>query len=112
MSWASSDRLSRLPADWSKRRARILIRDRHQCQAHAEDGFCAMPATQVDHIEPSGSDEDWNLQSLCQDCHNRKSSAEGLAARKRLKALTKRPPEEPPGRRTPAEAIPRTRRGF
>lgn len=112
MAWTSSDRRSRLPADWPVRRKRILIRDRFECQGHTDLGLCGMPANQVDHIEPSGSDDEWNLQSLCEDCHARKSSAEGLAARKRLEALTKRPPEQTPGRRSPAEAIPLPRRGF
>ena len=105
MAWASSDRRHRLPPDWKATRRRILRRDKYTCK-------CGRPATDVDHIDPSGSDEDWNLESLCSECHGRKSAAEGHAAKARLKQLLTRPPEQTPGRREPGEATPPPRRGF
>lgn len=76
--WQNSDRRQRLPADWPKRRNRILLRDRHQCQTKLEDDTrCGEYATEVDHKEPSGSDEDWNLEAICSWHHGKKSSSEG-----------------------------------
>ncbi|MYS58704.1 MULTISPECIES: HNH endonuclease [Streptomycetaceae] len=71
-SWerTSARNLSR-PADWSKRKAKILVRDRFRCQ------FCGSPRKlEVDHIIPvsrGGSWEPDNLWTLCQSCHKRKS---------------------------------------
>lgn len=106
MAWSSSDRRRRLPRDWRPIRRRILVRDHFTCTK------CGDSANQVDHIEPSGPDEDWNLTSLCEKCHGIKSASEGHAARARLKSLLTRPPEQTPGRREPGEATPPPRRGF
>lgn len=54
------------------------------------DGFICkncgkFPANQVDHITPkflNGSDSLDNLQTLCDTCHGKKSSAEGHAAQR------------------------------
>lgn len=108
MAWDGSDRLARLPPDWSARRRRVLQRDRHSCQWSG----CSARATHVDHIEPSGSDEDWNLQSLCAYHHNKKSSREGNAAQARLRKLLKREPERSPGEISPRDAVPRARKGW
>jgi 5-methylcytosine-specific restriction protein A len=97
MPWDTSDRKARLPADWAKRRVRTLRRDGYRCQARDSLGImCEAPANQVDHIIPSGSDEDDNLQSLCRWHHDRKSSAEGHAAR-RPRPRRARDPEPHPG---------------
>lgn len=108
MAWSSSDRLAQLPKDWRIRRDRVLRRDRYLCQVPT----CASKANQVDHIEPSGSDEDWNLQSLCEFHHNQKSAAEGHAARAKLRKLLRREPEVLPGSIDPKDAVPRARKGW
>lgn len=108
MAWEGSDRLERLPADWPVRRKRVLKRDRYRCQYHG----CRDKATHVDHIEPSGSDDEWNLQSLCAFHHNEKSSSEGNAAQARLRKLLKREPEQLPGEISPRDAVPRARKGW
>lgn len=108
MAWSSSDRLSRLPADWQARRRRVLLRDRHACQVAG----CPTRANQVDHIEHSGPDDDWNLQSLCEFHHNQKSAAEGHAARAKLRKLLRREPEVLPGSIDPKDAVPRARKGW
>lgn len=79
--WEGSDRKSRLPDDWAKRRIRVLRRDGYRCHE------CGAPANQVDHIIP-GDDHDLdNLRALCRRHHALKSSAEGNAAKpKRVNA--------------------------
>jgi 5-methylcytosine-specific restriction endonuclease McrA len=56
-------------SQWRKIRQRILNRDGHTCQA------CGMDGNSVDHIVPrsaGGTDEDWNLQTLCTSCNSSK----------------------------------------
>ena len=53
-------------SDWQKTRERILIRDGWQCSACGK--YLKDADATVDHITPrskGGSDEDWNLISLC-----------------------------------------------
>ncbi|MFE5009756.1 HNH endonuclease [Streptomyces sp. NPDC056696] len=75
-SWnRTSARNASRPRDWSKRRSRILVRDRFTCQqcgSHKE--------LEVDHIVPvarGGSWEPDNLWALCKTCHKRKTYSEG-----------------------------------
>ena len=64
---------------WKATRKRALIRDGYTCR------FCGARATEVDHIQeltptnindPSVSLSLSNLQSLCHDCHTRKTMAD------------------------------------
>lgn len=69
---------------WRKRRKRILERDKYLCQVCLALGIVT-PATQVDHIvnkAAGGTDDDDNLQSICDPCHATKTRAEALAARR------------------------------
>ena len=95
--WRSSDRASRLPADWPKIRRRILKRDGYACR-WIENGLPYISrATDVDHVIPNDDDSDQNLQSLCGYHHGIKSSREGgqaFAARQRRRFRT---PEKHPG---------------
>ena len=72
---------------WIKTRARILQRDGYLCQPCLTAGR-PTPATEVDHITPKakgGTDEDSNLQSICDDCHKAKTAAdEGRTARRAI----------------------------
>jgi len=88
MAW-NTDRKDRLPSDWVKRRAIVLKRDGHRCVE------CGKPANQVDHIIAGDDHSFENLRALCRECHGKKSSAEGHAARS--KKYSKRPPEKHPG---------------
>jgi 5-methylcytosine-specific restriction protein A len=61
------------PADWEKRRLRILRRD-PVCLGCAE-----ALSSEVDHLLPldrGGSNDDSNLQGLCKGCHSRKTALE------------------------------------
>lgn len=68
---------------WRKLRKRILVRDRYLCQVCLALGIVT-PATQVDHIAnkaAGGTDDERNLQAICDPCHASKTRAEALAAR-------------------------------
>lgn len=67
-------------ADWRARRVRILIRDAYRCRACSKVAYGVR--AHVDHIVPfesGGTDDDANLQVLCQSCHGRKTRDEQRA---------------------------------
>lgn len=91
--WQGSDRRSRLPSGWRAIRARIIARD----------PICVLcgvrPSTHCDHKVAKADDHtDEGLQGVCGPCHDRKSSAEGNAARG-PRPGRRRPPEPHPGLR-------------
>lgn len=64
-------------ADWKARRLRILRRDAFVCRACGRVVYGQ--SAHVDHIVPleeGGTDDDANLQVLCQADHGRKTMAE------------------------------------
>lgn len=91
MSWSTSTRKARLPADWPTIRRRILERDKHTCRICGP--FCIVWANEVDHIIAGDDHRESNLRASCNPCHARKSAAEGHAA----KPKRNRPPEPHPG---------------
>jgi 5-methylcytosine-specific restriction endonuclease McrA len=98
MGWETSNR-RRDPANWNALRAYIAERDNHRCAEHMRDGTpCPDIGTECDHIIPlsqGGTDHPDNLRMMCKWHHARKSSREGVSARK---AYTERkPPERHPG---------------
>jgi 5-methylcytosine-specific restriction endonuclease McrA len=96
--WQDSTRRDRFPSNWARIRQQILERDGHRCQWVDQLGQCGQIATDVDHIRPvsqGGTDAPQNLTSLCRWHHNRKSSAEGNAARWQHRDA--RPAERHPG---------------
>lgn len=63
---------------WMAIRARILQRDSGLCQICKAAGRLTM-ATEVDHrvpLEDGGSNDDSNLDSVCQPCHAIKTAEE------------------------------------
>jgi 5-methylcytosine-specific restriction protein A len=86
--WIGSNRKAELPRNWPQIVARILTRDLHRCQwiRVDTDSRCLAHANQVDHIEPGGPDEDWNLQALCAYHHGKKSGREGGIASGKARA--------------------------
>lgn len=88
--WHGSDRATRLPPDWPRRRKRILRRD-SVCQV------CQLaPSTEVDHINPGDDHSDANLQGICAPCHATKSGREGGRAAAR-RPSARRPADPHPG---------------
>lgn len=75
---------------WKRSRARIMARDMHLCQVCQRNGR-ATPATEVDHITPlslGGSDDDQNLQAICEPCHKAKTEREAAKAQGRRVKVT------------------------
>lgn len=70
-------------AEWDRLRKVILRRDKGLCQECLR-GKRYRPARIVDHIKPKfegGTDDEANLQSLCQACSDAKTAEEGRRAR-------------------------------
>jgi 5-methylcytosine-specific restriction protein A len=64
-------------ADWRARRVRILVRDSYTCRACVRVVYGKK--AHVDHIRPledGGTDDDANLQVLCESCHGVKTREE------------------------------------
>lgn len=75
MAWAKTSRQSRgYGATWDRTRKRIMARDFGICQV------CKMAiAVAVDHRTPKargGTDDDSNLQAICEACHTAKTAAD------------------------------------
>jgi 5-methylcytosine-specific restriction protein A len=63
---------------WRIKRARILKRDHYLCQSCAKIGRVTS-ASEVDHVVSranGGTEDDDNLQSLCNPCHKAKTATE------------------------------------
>lgn len=63
---------------WRRKRDRVLKRDGYLCQKCKAAGRIT-EATQIDHEIPlaeGGSDDEYNLKSICAPCHEAKSKAE------------------------------------
>lgn len=78
-------------SDWVKIRHLVLTRDNGLCIPCQREGRITL-ARHVDHIinkaewqrthgSLSGVDDESNLQSICVDCHRRKTQAEAMRAR-------------------------------
>lgn len=96
--WAGSKRRSELPSNWyTEIRPAVLERDGHRCTATLRNETrCAEPGTDVDHIGDPQVHSMENLRLLCSWHHDRRSSAQGNAARGRPPSL-RRPAEKHPG---------------
>ncbi|MEU9557361.1 HNH endonuclease signature motif containing protein [Streptomyces fumanus] len=91
--WGSSDRRSRLPGDWRKRRAAILARDPVCVLCGVRDSVIA------DHIVAKADRHELeDLQGVCEPCHRIKTAQEAAAARAAMPRYTRaRPDERHPG---------------
>lgn len=92
MTWRTSTRRSRLPANWPAIRQAVLLRDHSTCHVCGQ-----ADADEVDHIESGDDHTPANLAAIHSDpCHRNKSSAEGHRARGQG-PTRERPPEQHPG---------------
>jgi 5-methylcytosine-specific restriction endonuclease McrA len=96
--WETSRRRYRLPDNWNSIRLRVLAEDNWVCQIQFE-GRCVGTASEVDHIVAGDDHSRSNLTSVCWKCHAKKSSMEGVAARRKKQRLGKRPQDRHPGQR-------------
>jgi len=68
---------------WTKLRKRILERDGGLCQPCLREDRITL-ATAVDHIvskSEGGTDDESNLQAICNDCHDAKTALESARGR-------------------------------
>lgn len=98
MGWETSQRRYRLPDNWEQLRLPVLQGADYVCELRME-GVCVGWATEVDHINRGDDHSRENLRAVCRRCHAKKSSAEGNARKRELRALRKRPQERHPGQR-------------
>jgi 5-methylcytosine-specific restriction endonuclease McrA len=95
---SATNRRAELPRNWATEiRPAVIERDKGLCQwRERPDGpICGARGTDVDHIGDKHDHRPEMLQALCEDCHNRKSSRQGNAARWAVRR--QRPPERHPG---------------
>lgn len=92
-SWDSSSKASTHQRGygwaWQQKRQRILERDHGLCCVCRGRGKVTL-ATEVDHITQKasgGTDDDENLQSICDDCHTAKTDAENGRVRREATGL-------------------------
>ncbi|MGW3486545.1 HNH endonuclease [Streptomyces sp. NPDC001054] len=96
--WSGSNRRAELPPNWyTDIRPRVLARDEYRCRNRTGGRVCGRWANQVDHIGDKNDHRPEMLQALCAQCHGRKSSAQGNAARWAPAARRDRPAERHPG---------------
>lgn len=95
MPWEGSTRRATLPPNWASIRRAVLTRDGHACTWTDEGRRCGAAANQVDHIDRPDDHTLANLRALCRWHHDRRSSAQGNAARRR--PTNRRPKDPHPG---------------
>jgi 5-methylcytosine-specific restriction protein A len=82
MAWAGKGS-GRGGRPWRRKRARVLAKDDGLCRTCRRKGRVTV-ATQVDHVvalAEGGTDDEGNLASICDDCHEAKTLAESKRAR-------------------------------
>lgn len=90
-----SDRTRRLPDNWPKIVRQVKHRDGHQCRwrlpsgKRCPRGRATGHVLHVDHRKAGDDHRLANLQALCEEHHNMKSSREGLKAQ-RLPDISRR----------------------
>jgi hypothetical protein len=88
-----SKRRQELPPDWPAIHNEVMTDAGGVCEMPG----CSNPATDVDHKRRGNDHRRSNLQALCATHHKRKTSAEGNARKRELRALRKRPQGRHPG---------------
>lgn len=101
MSWDDSDRKSRLPDNWPDLVRQVRERAGGRCEwlLPKTGARCPRRGSDCDHKVPGDNHALWNLQWLCKYHHGKKSSQEGLAARRSYAKPKPRRQERHPGER-------------
>lgn len=98
--WLDSDRRERLPSNWPELVRQVRARSGGRCEARLPSGLrCPRRGTDADHVIPGDDHRLSNLRDLCEFHHDKKSSREGLQARRDQRRAGHRPPERHPGDR-------------
>lgn len=82
MTWTTSTRAARLPADWSKRREQTKQRANGLCEAKIHAPECNGIGAECDHINRGDDHSLSNLQWLSEPCHRVKTLGESAEARR------------------------------
>lgn len=98
MAWSTSDRRSRLPADWAARVSKVKARAHGRCEAVTHQPDCTRAGAQCDHVDNNDDHNLTNLQWLSVPCHAAKTQAEAREAQGMVKAAAM-PVERHPGAR-------------
>ena len=97
---SATNRGEELPPDWPAIRQRVLDRDGGRCvwELAASGRRCPNDATDVDHIGSKHVHELWNLRSLCEPHHDKRTALQGAqeAARRRAVPPRRRKSQEHP----------------
>ena len=99
MAWESSDRASRLPANWKQLVAKVWERDGGRCtwKLPKSGKRCPRKGADVDHIRNDDDHSLGNLRLLCRAHHDQKTQREARFGRMKRKGKKRR--EDPhPGR--------------
>jgi len=99
MAWETSDRKSRLPANWQAIRRQVKARARGRCEATHHARGCGGWGTDADHIVPGDNHELNNLQWLSDACHRAKTATESATRNTARKEARTKPTEQHPGRK-------------
>lgn len=97
MNWGSSDRRSRLPPDWQRRRAMVRDRAHGRCEAQEHAKGCDGIGTDCDHIVAGDDHSLDNLQWLSHACHKAKTTRESAERNIEYARLRRHPRERHPG---------------
>ena len=100
MAWETSDRRSRLPANWSALVKQVKVRDGGQCTWRLPRGKrCPRPGTDVDHRVNDDNHDLSNLRLLCKHHHDKKTAREAWAGKRKKRQGRQKRVERHPGLR-------------
>lgn len=94
MPWSTSNRRTRLPADWTLRREAIRARALGRCEAVCNGIRCHRPGSEAHHA--GAVDDHDDLVWLCADCHKVITLQEAARGRARMQSKARRPRERHP----------------
>lgn len=86
-------------AEWQATRRAVIRRSGSLCEVIFNGVRCGQPAHEVDHIinkAAGGGDDLANGQMICPSCHRRKTQAEAVAGKARVRAFGRRAVEQHP----------------